>query len=153
MQCYRPSIYTPECFVAKWQTFLWWYYLKYFILHISTFFIRQCIMIKHITRTALWLSFLSLVHNMTQSRASRRVAWRCGALQRVGWFTIFAHTHVCDVQPPHPSHVYSVQSTKFTIDHERELEIVLVLALYLRQRRRRKCGRSMWIRGIFTRRQ
>ena len=58
---------------------------------------------------------------MTQSRASRRVAWRCGALQRVGWFTIFAHTRVCDVQPPHPSHVYSVQSTKFTIDHEREL--------------------------------
>ena len=72
---------------------------------------------------------LSLVHNMTQSRASRRVAWRCGALQRVGWFTIFAHTRVCDLQPPHPSHVYSVQSTKFMIDHERELEIVLVLAL------------------------
>ena len=96
---------------------------------------------------------LSLVHNMTQSRASRRVAWCCGALQRVGWFTIFAHTRECDVQPPHPSHVYSVQSTKFTIDHERELEIVLVMALYLRQRRRRKCGRSMWIRGIFTRRQ
>ena len=90
---------------------------------------------------------------MTQSRASRRVAWRCGALQRVGWFTILAHTRVCDVQPLHPSHVYSVQSTKFTMDRERELEIVLVLALYLRQRRRRKCGRSMWIRGIFTRRQ
>ena len=96
---------------------------------------------------------LSLVHNMTQSRASRRVAWRCGALQRVGWFTIFAHTRVCDLQPPHPSHVYSFQSTKFMIDHERELEIVLVLALYLRQQRRRKCGGSMWIRGIFTRRQ
>ena len=48
MQCYRPSIYTPECFVAKWQTFLWW---NYFILHIATFFIRKCIMIKHITRT------------------------------------------------------------------------------------------------------
>ena len=47
------------------------------------------------------------------------------ALRRVGWFTIFAHT-----QPPHPSHVYSVQSTKFTIDREKELEIVLVLALY-----------------------
>ena len=28
-----------------------------------------------------------------------------------------------------------------------------ILALYLRQRRRRKCSRSMWICGIFTRRQ
>ena len=87
----------------------------------------------------------------SQYDAEPRVAARRGALQRVGWFTIFAHTRVCDVQPPHPSHVYSVQSTKFTINRERELEIVLVLALYLRQRRRRKCGRSMWIRGIFTR--
>ena len=48
---------------------------------------------------------------------------------------------------------FRVQIIQCIMDRERELEIVLVLALYLRQRRRRKCSRSMWIRGIFTRRQ
>ena len=79
------------------------------------------------------------------------MALRRVAAHRV--FTILAHKRVYSVHRPHPSHVYSVQSTNYTMDRERELEIVLVLALYLQQRRRRKCSRSMWIRGIFTRRQ
>ena len=36
-----------------------------------------------------------------------------------------AHTRVYGVHRPHSSHVYSVQSTNYTMDRERELEIVL----------------------------
>ena len=84
--------------------------------------------------------------------ASRRVALRRVATRRVV-HNFCAHARVRRTATTPIACVFGSKYKMLKIDHERELEIVLVLALYLRQRRRRKCGESMWIRGIFTRRQ